>query len=63
MAPSLRVAEQIRPYFILALDNEPATTFGLGFVFTPRTKTRPRGPRFWPDFLQQRWPPVFVDTP
>jgi hypothetical protein len=37
------------PYFIFALDSGPATTIGLGFV--------------WPDFLQQRWPPVYVDTP
>ena len=45
MAPSLRVAAQIRPYFILALDGGPATAFGLGFISTPRTKTCPSGPR------------------
>ena len=45
MAPSLRVAAQIRPYFILALDGGPATGFGLGFISTPRTKTSPWGPR------------------
>jgi hypothetical protein len=39
----LRVAEKIRPYFILALDGGPATAFGLGFV--------------WPDFRSQRHPP------
>jgi hypothetical protein len=33
---------KIRPYFILALDGGPATTFGLGFV--------------WPDFPSQRHP-------
>ncbi|MGD0738272.1 MAG: hypothetical protein ABR957_01665 [Terracidiphilus sp.] len=49
MAPSLRVAAQIGPYFILALDGGPATAFGLGFV--------------WPDFRPQRCPPVYVDTP
>jgi hypothetical protein len=42
-APSLRVAEKIRPYFILALDGGPATAFGFGFV--------------WPDFRSQRHPP------
>jgi hypothetical protein len=42
-APSLRVAENIRPYFILALDGGPATAFGLGFV--------------WPNFRSQRHPP------
>jgi tyrosine phenol-lyase len=33
LAPALRVAAKIRPYFILALDGGPATAFGLGFVF------------------------------
>jgi hypothetical protein len=49
MAPSLWVAEKIGPYFILALDGGPATAFGLGFV--------------WPNFLAQRCPLVYVDTP
>ena len=39
LAPSLRVAAKIRPYFILALDGGPATAFGFGFV--------------WPDFRSQ----------
>jgi hypothetical protein len=42
---SLRAAAKIRPYFILALDGGPATAFGLGFIYTPRTKTCPWGPR------------------
>jgi len=45
LAPSLRVAARIRPYFILALDGGPATAFGLGFVSAPWTKTCPWGPR------------------
>ena len=32
LAPARRVAAQIRPYFILALDGGPATAFGPGFV-------------------------------
>ena len=49
MAPALRVAEKIQPYFILALGGGPATAFGLGFV--------------WPDFPSQRRASVYVDTP
>src|SRR5450631_891123 len=41
-ARSLRVAEKIRPDFILVLDGGPATAFGLGFVR--------------PDFRSQRHP-------
>ena len=50
LAPALRVAAKIRPYFILALDGEPATAFGLGFISTPQMKTYSWGPRVWPDF-------------
>jgi ribonuclease HII len=49
MAPSLWVAEKIGPYFIVGLDGGPATAFGLRFV--------------WPDFLSQRHPPLYGDTP
>ena len=49
MAPSLWVAEKIRPYFVVVLDGGPATAFGLR--------------RVWPDFRSQRCPPVYVDTP
>jgi hypothetical protein len=49
MAPSLRVAVKIRPYFIVGLEGGPATVFGLRFV--------------WPDFSSQRCAPVYVDTP
>jgi hypothetical protein len=41
-APALRVATQIGPYLILALEGGPATAFGLVFV--------------WPDFRSQRRP-------
>ncbi len=77
MAPSLRlpphpasardgdpgVAAQIGPYFVVSLDLGATKAFGLRLVSTPRTKTRPRGPRFWPNFRSQRCPPVYVDTP
>jgi hypothetical protein len=45
MAPSLWVAEKIRPYFILALDGGPVTALGLGF---PPQRRRPiaGGPGF-----------------
>jgi len=43
LAPSLRVAAQIRPYFVLALDSGVATMVGLGLVR--------------PDFHPQRHPP------
>jgi predicted phosphoribosyltransferase len=49
MAPSLRVAEKIQPYFVVVLDGGPATAFGLRLA--------------WPDFRSQRCPPVYVDTP
>jgi hypothetical protein len=32
MDPALRVAVQIRSYFIVGLDGGPATAFGLRFV-------------------------------
>jgi hypothetical protein len=35
MAPALRVAEKIRPYFILGLEGGPATSCGLRFVSYP----------------------------
>jgi hypothetical protein len=49
MGPSFRVAAKNQPYFILALDGEPATAIGLGFV--------------WPAFPSQRCASVYVDTP
>ncbi len=49
MAPSLRVAEKIRPYFVVVLEGGPATAFGLR--------------RVWPDFRSQRCRSVCVDTP
>jgi hypothetical protein len=42
LAPSLRVAAQIGPYFVLALSGGLATVLGLGLV--------------WPDFRSQRHP-------
>ena len=42
-APSLRVADKIGPYFVVALDLGVAKAFGLRLV--------------WPDFLSQRCPP------
>jgi hypothetical protein len=42
--------------FVVILDCGPATAFGLRLVSTPRTKTCPRGPRFWLDFRPQRCP-------
>jgi len=44
-APALRVAAQIRPYFILALGGGPTTAFGLGFVFHPTDEDLSVGPR------------------
>jgi hypothetical protein len=49
MAPSVRVAAQIGPYFVLALDLGVTKAFGLRLV--------------WPNFRPQRCPPVYVDTP
>lgn len=49
MAPSRRVAGKIRPYFIVGLESGAATFFGLRFV--------------WPDFLSQRCPSLYADTP
>jgi hypothetical protein len=42
LAPSLRVAVKIGPYFVVVLDGEPATVFGLRLV--------------WTDFPSQRYP-------
>jgi len=54
LAPALRVATQIGPYFVVVLDCGPATAFGLRLASTPRTKACPRGPQFWPDLRPQR---------
>jgi len=48
MAPSLRVAAQIAPYFVVALDLGTTKAFGLR--------------RVWRDFRWQRCPLVYVDT-
>ena len=56
IGPALRVVAQIGPYLVVILDGGPATAFGFRLVSTPRTKTRPWGPRFWPDFRPQRHP-------
>ncbi len=63
MAPSLRVAAQIVPSVVVGLDLGATKAFALRLVSAPRTKTRPWGPRFWPDFRSQRWPPLYVDAP
>jgi|HubBroStandDraft_1064217.scaffolds.fasta_scaffold28587_4 hypothetical protein len=49
MAPSLRVTAKIGPYRVVSLDLGATKAFGLRLV--------------WPDFRQQRYPPVYVDTP
>jgi hypothetical protein len=49
MAPAQRVAVKIRPDFIVGLDGGPATARGLRFVR--------------PNFLSQRRPFLYVDTP
>jgi hypothetical protein len=49
MAPSLWVAAQIGPYFVVGLDLGATKAFGLRLV--------------WPNFRSQRCPPVYVGTP
>jgi hypothetical protein len=49
MAPSLRVAAQIAPYFVVVLDGGPATTVVLRLV--------------WRNFRPQRCPPAYVGAP
>jgi hypothetical protein len=63
MAPSLRVAAEIEPYFVVGLDWGHATAFGLRLVSTPRTGVRGGPGIVWPNFRSQRCPPVCGDTP
>ncbi len=49
MTPSLWVAAQNGPYFVIGLELGAAKAFGLRLV--------------WPNFRSQRRPPVYVDTP
>jgi 3'-phosphoadenosine 5'-phosphosulfate sulfotransferase (PAPS reductase)/FAD synthetase len=49
MAPSLRVAAQIGPYFVVGLDLGATKAFSLRLV--------------WRNFRAQRCPLVYVDTP
>jgi len=52
LAPALRVAVKIAPYFVVVLDCGPATAFALRLISTPRTKSA--GTPVWRDFLLQR---------
>ena len=49
MAPSLRAAAQVGPYFVVVLGGGPATTVVLRLVSGP--------------IFSQRCSPVYVDTP
>ncbi len=63
MAPSLRVAAQIGPYFVVGLDLGATKAFGLR-LRGPHRQVYVDGVGFvWPNFRSPRCPPVYVDTP
>jgi hypothetical protein len=53
LAPALRVAAQIRPYFVVGLDLGATKAFGLRLVSYPIDEDLSVGTPIWPDFRER----------